>query len=79
MPALYSPKRFYLAQNEHNIATAPKQVIDNAYTFRISRRNGIVEAVGSIPSGSTNNFKDLAVNSGKSFLFTPPYPHKHIN
>jgi len=55
VPALYSPKRFYLAQNGHNVATAPKQVIDNAYIFRISRRNGIVEVVGSIPSGSTTS------------------------
>jgi hypothetical protein len=43
------------------------------------RYNGIVEVVGSIPSGSTNNFKDLADIFAEPFLFTPPYPHKHIN
>ncbi len=61
VPALYSFITFYLAQNGHNVATAPKQVIDNAYILRISRRNGIVEVVGSIPPNSSGIFNVLAV------------------
>ncbi len=47
--------------------------MDGAVAQLGERYNGIVEVVGSIPSGSTNDFKDLAGNGWVFF-----YASKHI-